>query len=110
MLELLGRMRYAGATPDIYVVTRFVMVSDQLRRLVYESGLLTDWVENPRTWPNERIGTVHTVQGREAEAVIVAQILGFLSYRYSNRLSHSKSSTDIMKTFRAKSGCRVLIR
>ncbi len=61
VLELLGRMRNAGVNPDIYIITPFVVVSDQLRRLVYESGLLTDWVENPRTWPYERIGTLHTV-------------------------------------------------
>ncbi|TCD28796.1 hypothetical protein EZ456_04440 [Pedobacter psychrodurus] len=32
--------------------------------------MLNGWVENPYLWPTERIGTVHTVQGREAEVVI----------------------------------------
>jgi superfamily I DNA and/or RNA helicase len=33
------------------------------------SGLLDGWVENPYQWVRDRVGTVHTVQGREAEAV-----------------------------------------
>lgn len=57
---------------DLYIVTPFVVVQDRLRERIRRSGLLDNWVENPSRWPYERIGTVHTVQGREAEAVILA--------------------------------------
>jgi hypothetical protein len=74
VLKLLRKLAYPGPgikpdAPDLYIVTPFVVVADRLRKLVEESALLV-WTEEPRQWVYERIGTVHTVQGREAEAVI----------------------------------------
>ncbi len=69
MLTLLGRLAEAD-TPDLYIVTPFVIVADNLRRIVRESELLGKWTNDPWCWTAERIGTVHTVQGREAEAVL----------------------------------------
>jgi superfamily I DNA/RNA helicase len=71
VLGLLRQLADARVNPDIYVVTPFVIVSENLRKLVYQSGLLTNWTEEPGSWVSERIGTVHTVQGREAEAVLL---------------------------------------
>lgn len=71
VVGLLRQLRAAGVAPDIYIVTPFVVVADNLRKLIRESGILTGWVEGEMTWPYERIGTVHTVQGREAEGVIL---------------------------------------
>ena len=56
--------------PDLYIITPFVIVQDNIRRLVRESGLIQKWTDDPGAWIYQRIGTVHTVQGREAEAVI----------------------------------------
>ena len=72
MQRLLRQVIQAGAKPDdLYVITPFVIVQDRLRQIVRQSGVLEGWVEDDRGWTNERIGTVHTVQGREAEAVIL---------------------------------------
>jgi hypothetical protein len=70
VLSLLRRLAAAGPKPDLYVVTPFTIVSDRLRALVYDDGVAHGWAEDPRAWVRERIGTVHTVQGREAEAVV----------------------------------------
>ena len=70
VLELLQKIKAAGITPDLYIISPFLIVAENLRKLINNSGILHGWVENPYLWPNERIGTVHTVQGREAEAVI----------------------------------------
>lgn len=70
VLALLRRLP-AEAVPDLYIVTPFVIVAENLRKLVRESGVLANWTDDPRRWVSERIGSVHTVQGREAEAVIL---------------------------------------
>lgn len=75
VLKLLRKLAYPDLThrkpdpPDLYIVTPFVVVAERLRKLVEESALLV-WTDAPRRWTLERIGNVHTVQGREAEAVI----------------------------------------
>lgn len=71
VLRLLNQLKHAGIKPNLYIVTPFVIVADRLRRSVRETQILEGWVEEEDwRWTNERIGTVHTVQGREAEAVI----------------------------------------
>jgi hypothetical protein len=70
VLDLLTRLKKEGIAPDLYIVTPFTIVADRLRRRVWQSGIMEEWVKEPDVWPKERIGTVHNVQGREAEAVI----------------------------------------
>ncbi|MBY5869598.1 DEAD/DEAH box helicase [Rhizobium leguminosarum] len=69
LLALLRQLRDNGCVPDFYVVTPFVVVQDRMREALRTSGVLDGWVENPYQWVRDRVGTVHTVQGREAEAV-----------------------------------------
>lgn len=69
LLEMLRQLREQEIAPDFYIVTPFVVVQDRMREMLRSSGLLDGWVENPFAWVYERVGTVHTVQGREAEAV-----------------------------------------
>jgi len=70
VVDCLRRLRASGCIPNVYIVTPFVVVQDRLRELLRRDGLLEGWVDDPYSWVRERIGTVHTVQGREAEAVI----------------------------------------
>jgi formylglycine-generating enzyme required for sulfatase activity len=72
VLRLLRQLAAAKVEPDLYIITPFVIVAERLRCLVRESEVLCGWVsdECSRDWARERIGTVHTAQGREAEAVI----------------------------------------
>jgi hypothetical protein len=70
VLNLLRKLAESQIEPDLYVITPFVVVAQNLRKLVSESGFATQWLVDPRAWTQQHIGTVHTVQGREAEAVI----------------------------------------
>ena len=69
LIERLRKLREAGCLPDVYIITPFVIVQDKIRELLRADGVLDGWVENAAAWTRERVGTVHTVQGREAEAV-----------------------------------------
>jgi superfamily I DNA and/or RNA helicase len=61
--------------PDIYVITPFRVVAHEMRkRIAAESDLLRSLGVDSRQWLQERVGTIHTFQGKEAEAVIA--ILG----------------------------------
>ena len=58
--ENLGKFK---VVPDLYIITPFVVVAEQLRSLVRESGILEGWIEeDAQRWTSQRIGTVHTAQ------------------------------------------------
>lgn len=69
VLQFLRRLAAQHVKPDLYIITPFVVVAENMRRLIVESGVLSGWDVEPWSWARERVGTVHTVQGREAEAV-----------------------------------------
>ncbi|AFO87177.1 hypothetical protein D1821_06040 [Phaeobacter inhibens] len=69
LIAMLRQLKASGTQPDLYVVTPFVIVQDNLRREIVNSGILDGWVHKPREWVREHVGTVHTVQGREAKIV-----------------------------------------
>lgn len=73
VMELLYRLHQGGVeSPDIYIISPFRMVMQRMRDLVRnEQTLMGQWADDPWTWVSERIGTVHTFQGKEAEAVIL---------------------------------------
>lgn len=71
VVAMLRRLSEAGLSePDLYIVSPFVIVAQRLRERVLASGLLPRWTSDPHGWTRDRIGTVHTVQGREADSVI----------------------------------------
>ncbi|MEG3168063.1 DEAD/DEAH box helicase [Sphingomonas sp. LB3N6] len=58
--------------PDLFIVTPFRIVAQEIRRrLDQEGSLLSTLGLEGREWLRDRVGTVHTVQGREAETVIL---------------------------------------
>jgi len=72
VVGLLWQLARAQVDLDLYIITPFVIVAERLRQVIRESGVLKMWrIEDEWQWTKERVGTVHTVQGREAEAVIL---------------------------------------
>ena len=71
VVDLLRHLAQARANSELYVITPFRGVADRLRWTIREAKILQNWVDDEWRWLNERVGTVHTAQGREAEAVII---------------------------------------
>ncbi|MDR0968428.1 MAG: hypothetical protein LBL99_02200, partial [Holosporaceae bacterium] len=71
-LALLQKLKENGASENsFYVVSPFRVVASNLRKMIKDRGVYRGWITNVDAWIYERIGTVHTAQGREAEAVIL---------------------------------------
>lgn len=73
VVRLLKQIAEAGAAdPDLFIITPFRIVAQELRRrLERETALFAALKIDIRKWAEDRIGTVHTVQGREAESVML---------------------------------------
>jgi len=59
--------------PDIYVISPFRMPASRLRAMLLATpGVLAGFSQTDRRdWIEHRVGTIHTFQGKEAEAVIL---------------------------------------
>jgi hypothetical protein len=64
---------HLSTPPDLYVISPFRMPSFRLRKLLLQTpGVLAGRPFKEREdWVEKRVGTVHTFQGKEAEAVIL---------------------------------------
>lgn len=70
-VELLARLLDTGmAAPDVFLITPFRAVASGLREAVRSSERINRRLTNPYDWMSKRVGTVHTFQGKQAEAVI----------------------------------------
>ena len=72
VVSLLEKLAAAGVQqPDIYIISPFKIVAYELRRMLAERGdLFARFGVDVTEWIKERVGTIHTFQGKEAEAVI----------------------------------------
>jgi hypothetical protein len=73
VVMLLKKLASSGVRkPSLYIITPFRIVATEMRRrLEEESELFIQLgVTDLREWLGDRVGTIHTFQGKEAEAVI----------------------------------------
>lgn len=73
VLSLLRRISDRGIKdPNVFVITPFRIVAQEMRRLISDrQGGADLFGDDMRAWASERVGTIHTFQGREAEAVVL---------------------------------------
>jgi len=69
--RLLTQLLQAGiAEPDIFFITPFRLVQANLRKRLHR--VVAEHTSLPaRQWVHENVGTIHTFQGKEAEAVVL---------------------------------------
>jgi hypothetical protein len=72
-VELLGKLLDAGLEdPDIFFVTPFRIVAQKLREMIRHNRAIADRLPGAIwEWTRDRVGTVHTFQGKEADTVVI---------------------------------------
>ena len=95
-LDLVAQLVRAGiADPDVFLIAPFRAVAYGLRdRFRSEADVLARITSAPQKWLYDRIGTVHTVQGKEAEAVIF--VLGATNAQQTGARSWAGSPPNLV--------------
>ena len=72
-LELLERLFTSGLQkPDIFFITPFRIVFYKLREMIRNNHQISGRLpQKAWEWTNERVGTIHTFQGKEADTVVL---------------------------------------
>ncbi|MBR7652942.1 DNA2/NAM7 family helicase [Brucella oryzae] len=73
VVQMLRELAASDVTnPDVFIITPFKIVEQEMRRrLDREIDLLRTFGVNIDEWSRDRVGTIHTFQGREADTVIL---------------------------------------
>lgn len=73
VVRMLKELAATGITnPDVFIITPFKIIEQNMRRrLDSETDLLRAFGVKLDEWCSDRVGTIHTFQGREADTVIL---------------------------------------
>ena len=72
VIDLLGKLASFERQPDVFVITPFRLVAHNMTRLLESRpDLLSRLGSDSTKWLKDRVGTVHTFQGREADTVVL---------------------------------------
>lgn len=73
VIELFKKLQGAGVmSPDIFIITPFRIVAHEMRQMIMRESALFDTLGlDAGQFAKRCVGTVHTVQGREADTVIL---------------------------------------
>lgn len=104
VVAMLNHLALSGARgPDIYVITPFRIVAQELQaRIRAEPHLLDRLGVEEHAWLRDRVGTIHTFQGKEAEAVIAVLGAPMASQQGARRWASSAPNILNVMVSRAK--------
>jgi superfamily I DNA and/or RNA helicase len=105
VMQLLRQLaRACIQNPDVYVISPFRVVAHEMRQLLRtEPELFRAFGVDEWKWLDERVGTIHTFQGKEAEAVIAVLGAPMSSQIGARRWASSKPNILNVMVSRAKS-------
>lgn len=109
VVALLREIAEAGVqNPDVFIITPFRIVAQELRaRLKTERALFALLRVDPGAWLKDRVGTIHTVQGREAEAVIL--VLGAPKASQNGARSWAAGTPNILNVAVSRAKQRIYV-
>jgi hypothetical protein len=94
---------YHGALPDVYIISPFKQIKNQLKFLLSQE---LKGIKDINRWIDDRIGTVHTFQGKEEKNVII--VLG-LSANNSGGEKWASSKPNLLNVAVTRAQKRVYI-
>lgn len=106
LIEQLAANNLAEA--DFYAISPFRIVAQRLRERVAGMPELRRWTPDPRKWVEEHIGTIHTVQGREADTVFIVLGAAEIAREGARRWAGSKPNLLNVAVTRAKENIYVI--
>jgi superfamily I DNA and/or RNA helicase len=73
VLRLLHELLESGINdPDIYIITPFRTIGFKLKEWIQKDRAIKSGIPHDiKQWTDERVGTVHTFQGKEADTVVI---------------------------------------
>jgi Cdc6-like AAA superfamily ATPase len=73
VLDILERLLSSGIQdPDIFFITPFREIEYKIREMIRNNSKITQRLpQKSWEWTNERVGTIHTFQGKEADTVVL---------------------------------------
>ena len=94
IVELLIKLKNAAVKPDIYIISPFTNVVYGIKAAIRNNEILKSWTIASNEWLEERVGTIHTVQGREAEAIFF--VLGAQGADYAKSRRWASKSPNLL--------------
>lgn len=96
-------LAHHDALPDVYIISPFKQVKNQLKSLL---SLELKGIKDSRRWIDDRVGTVHTFQGKEEKNVII--VLG-LSANHCGGEKWASSKPNLLNVAVTRAQQRVYI-
>ena len=108
-LNLLRKLLDDGIeAPDIFFITPFRIIGDRLRELIRsDPSIVKRLPEKSWEWTRDRVGTVHTFQGKEAEAVVM--VLGASSDHSVGARKWAGHPPNLLNVAVTRAKCRLYV-
>ncbi|WP_412025261.1 AAA domain-containing protein [Burkholderia cepacia] len=109
VIRLLEKLARAGLQqPDVYIITPFRIVAYELGRALSErDDLFQQLGVDGEKWIKERVGTIHTFQGKEADAVIA--VMGAPATTHAGARSWAGATPNILNVMVSRAKNRIYV-